>query len=101
MDQACRGCRLRDELLAERGARIAELERRVRDLEAAVRGLLARLGQSATNSSRRPRPTPGGAQAGRQEEVQTPNRRAARHPPRLKQWLPPDRARETAALLAA
>ncbi|SRR5579871_2012713 len=59
MDQAvCRGCQLRDELLAERDTRIAELERRVHDLENTTRDLLGRLGQNATNSSLPPSANP-------------------------------------------
>jgi transposase len=88
----CRGCQLRDELLAERDRRIAELERRVHDLENTMRDLLGRLSRNASNSSLPPSANPPQAPKPVVKEKTGKKSGAQRgHPPHLKQFLPAER----------
>jgi transposase len=78
----CRGC-------SERDVRIAELERRVAELE-------ARLKTNASNSSVPPSANPLGA-AKPVKKKKSKRRRGGqpKHPPHLKQFLPPERVTRT------
>ena len=84
----CPGCHDRD-------ARIAELERRLAVLE-------GRLGTNSTNSSVPPSANPLGAPqpVQKQKSKRKPGGQPG-HPPRLKQWLPPERVNQTVAFVPA
>jgi transposase len=90
---ACPGCR-------ERDRRIAVLERRVAELEALVRDLTARLGTTSANSSLPPSANPPGAPKPvvKKKSMRRPGAQA-KHPPHLKQVLPPERVNKVQIFL--